>query len=64
MDISLTRMSCCDNQSQADDDSFSKLPRFLTFSRSYRQFDLSRGAQLMSSQAAEEAERSMPSNVL
>lgn len=40
VDISGTRMSCCETQEQADDPGFRKLPPFLMFSNRYSQFDL------------------------
>jgi hypothetical protein len=63
IDISGTRMSCCDNQSQADNGP--TLPPFLQFSKRLLQFDLSspRGGGRMLDETGEEAS-SQPNNIL
>lgn len=63
IDISGTRMSCCDNQSQADEGP--TLPPFLQFSKRFMQFDLNRprGSARMLDETGEEAS-SQPDNIL
>lgn len=63
VDISGTRMSCCDNQSQADEGP--TLPPFLQFSKRFMQFDLNspRGSARMLDETGEEAS-SQPNNIL
>jgi hypothetical protein len=63
VDITGTRMTCCGSQAEADDPNFPKLPRFLTFTKQYAQFDLNR-AMHMTVTAADEVERTQPNNIL